>query len=84
MKKKEILQIHSLLHILQQHAIAEYEVDGEAFEEYESLDITPYQVYERKEEHKEAVFALSESIIGTLEEDSGGHDDDRTEPIAAK
>ena len=70
MRKKELLYLHSLLHMLKRHAEAEYEVSEVAFEEYESLGITPQQVYKRKSEHQEAVMILSKLLVSEFEEES--------------
>ena len=81
MKKKELLHLHSLMHALKRHAEAEYGVDEEAFEEYESLEITPHQVYERKDEHAEAVMMLSKLLVREL---ADGDDGERREAVPAK
>ena len=54
-----------------------------AFEEYESMGVTPQQVYKRKGEHQEAVMVLSELLVSELEENDGS-DEGRQEPVPAE
>ena len=84
MRKKELLHLHSLLHALKRHAELKYGVDEEAFAEYESLEITPYRVYERKEQHQKAIMTLSKLLVRELEEDSEGSDEEYREAVPAK
>jgi hypothetical protein len=82
MKKKETLHLHSLLQALKRHAVVEYGVDEEAFAEYESLDIIPERVYERKDRHEEAVVTLSKLLVRELAEESGESSEEETREVA--
>ena len=85
MRKKELLHLHSLLHMRKRHAEVEYEVDAIAFEEYESLGVTPQQMYKRKGEHEEAVMVLLELLVREFDEMSDDGEDERgREPVLAK
>ncbi|MBN2603841.1 MAG: UPF0058 family protein [Candidatus Thermoplasmatota archaeon] len=67
MQKDELIQLHTFLLHLRTHL--ETLVDNGtsiAFESYEQLDVTPYQVYKSKREHKLAVFKLSKGIADFL------------------
>ncbi|MEF8878879.1 MAG: UPF0058 family protein [Candidatus Thermoplasmatota archaeon] len=63
MQKDELIQLHTFLLQLKTHLEDIVENDGsEIFEKYTKLDVTPYQVYKSKREHKLAVFTLSQGI----------------------
>jgi hypothetical protein len=67
MQKDELIQLHTFLLQLKTHL--EYMVKnngGHEFQSYERLDVTPYQVYKSKREHKLAVFTLSQGIACLL------------------
>ena len=67
MQKDELIQIHSFLIQLRNHLECLTKNNGgEEFKLYEKLDITPYQVYKSKREHKLAVFTLSKGIADLL------------------
>ena len=67
MQKDELIQLHTFLLQLRTHLEDMVENDGSTdFISYEKLDITPYQVYKSKREHKLAVFTLSRGIAGLL------------------
>jgi len=67
MQKDELIQLHTFLLQLKAHLEDIVENDGpKSFIFYERLDITPYQVYKSKREHKLAVFALSQGIADLL------------------
>ena len=63
MQKDELIQLHTFLLQLKTH-LEEMVHDngGVEFRSYEKLDVTPYQVYKSKREHKLAVFTLSKGI----------------------
>jgi len=63
MQKDELIQLHTFLLQLKTHLedIVEHN-GGPEFHHYEKLDVTPYQVYKSKREHKLAVFTLSKGI----------------------
>ena len=67
MQKDELIQLHTFLLQLKTHL--EYIVEnngGREFNYYEKLNVTPYQVYKSKREHKLAVFTLSRGIAELL------------------
>jgi hypothetical protein len=67
MQKDELIQLHTFLLQLKTHL--EDIVDnngGFEFQSYVKLDVTPYQVYKSKREHKLAVFTLSRGIASLL------------------
>jgi len=67
MQKDELIQLHTFLLQLKTHLEDMVENDGsKGFISYEKLDITPYQVYKSKREHKLAVFTLSKGIADLL------------------
>lgn len=67
MQKDELIQLHTFLLQLKTHLedMVENNGGGEFFQ-YEKLDVTPYQVYKSKREHKLAVFTLSKGIAELL------------------
>jgi hypothetical protein len=67
MQKDELIQLHTFLLQLKTHLEDIIKNDGfNEFLPYEKLDITPYQVYKSKREHKLAVFTLSRGIADLL------------------
>ncbi|MEA2033001.1 MAG: UPF0058 family protein [Euryarchaeota archaeon] len=56
MKKEELVHLHMLLAQLKEYC-EETGLDCD-FTAYNELDISPFQVYRSKEEHKQAVFVL--------------------------
>lgn len=67
MQKDELIQLHTFLIQLKTHLedIIEHN-GGEEFQFYDQLNVTPYQVYKSKREHKLAVFTLSKGIADLL------------------
>jgi len=67
MQKDELIQLHTFLLQLKTHLEDLMQNNGGAeFEPYRKLDVTPYQVYKSKREHKLAVFTLSKGIATLL------------------
>jgi len=67
MQKDELIQLHAFLLQLKTHLEDLMENNGGAeFAFYRELDVTPYQVYKSKREHKLAVFSLSKGIATLL------------------
>jgi len=66
MQKDELIQLHTFLFQIRNHLEDLCENNGCDFTFYESLEITPYQVYKSKREHKLAVFSLSKEIAEAL------------------
>jgi hypothetical protein len=67
MQKDELIQLHTFLLQLKTH-LEDMVSDngGLEFDPYRKLDVTPYQVYKSKREHKLAVFTLSKGIADLL------------------
>ena len=67
MQKDELIQIHMFLLQLKTHLDDMVDDNGGGeFQSYDKLDITPYQVYKSKREHKLALFTLSKGIATLL------------------
>ncbi|RLF62516.1 MAG: metal-binding protein [Thermoplasmata archaeon] len=69
MQKDELIQLHTLLLQIKTYLEQIYGNDGCAFSEYEKLNITPYQIYKSKREHKLAIFTLGKEIAAFLASD---------------
>jgi len=67
MQKDELIQFHMFLLQLKNHLeeIVDNN-DGLVFQFYNKLNVTPYQIYKSKREHKLAVFILSMGIANLL------------------
>jgi len=67
MQKDELIQLHTFLLQLKTHLEGIVDNNGGVeFSPYVKLDVTPYQVYKSKREHKLAVFCLSKGIADLL------------------
>jgi len=67
MQKDELIQLHTFLLQLKTHLEDMVPNNGGVeFQPYVRLDVTPYQVYKSKREHKLAVFTLSRGIATLL------------------
>ena len=67
MQKDELIQLHTFLLQLKTHLdIIVDNNGGSEFQLYDRLNVTPYQVYKSKREHKLAVFTLSKGIANLL------------------
>jgi hypothetical protein len=67
MQKDELIQLHTFLLQLKTHLDEMVDNNGGfEFKSYERLNVTPYQVYKSKREHKLAVFTLSKGIASLL------------------
>lgn len=67
MQKDELIQLHSFLLQLKIHLEGMLKNNGgNEFLPYDKLNITPFQVYKSKREHKLAVFTLSKGIADLL------------------
>ena len=67
MQKDELIQLHTFLLQLKTHLEDMVENNGgREFINYEKLNVTPYQVYKSKREHKLAVFTLSRGIADLM------------------
>ncbi len=63
MQKDELIQLHTFLLQLKTHLESVVDHNGGVeFKPYVKLNVTPYQVYKSKREHKLAVFTLSRGI----------------------
>jgi hypothetical protein len=67
MQKDELIQLHTFLLQLKTHLEDIVQNNGGVeFHAYVKLDVTPFQVYKSKREHKLAVFTLSKGIADLL------------------
>ena len=67
MQKDELIQLHTFLLQLKTHLEDLIGNNGiEEFVIYNTLNVTPYQVYKSKREHTLAVFTLSKGIADLL------------------
>jgi hypothetical protein len=67
MQKDELIQLHTFLLQLKTHLEDMTGNNGGIeFQCYQKLDVTPFQVYKSKREHKLAVFTLSKGIATLL------------------
>jgi hypothetical protein len=67
MQKDELIQLHTFLLQLKTHLDDMVSNNGgKEFHPYEKLNVTPFQVYKSKREHKLAVFTLSRGIATLL------------------
>ncbi|MCK4901897.1 MAG: UPF0058 family protein [Thermoplasmatales archaeon] len=66
MQKDELIQLHTFLLQLKTHLEEIVDNGGVDFHAYDKLDVTPYQVYKSKREHKLAVFTLSKGIASLM------------------
>jgi hypothetical protein len=66
MQKDELIQLHTFLFQMRTHLEDLCKDNGCDSSFYEKLDITPFQVYKSKREHKLAVFSLSKTIAEML------------------
>jgi len=66
MKKQELIHLHGLLAQVSNYYEAQ---TGEKIgrESYEDTNVRPTSIQKSKTEHKEAVFALSEDLTGSIE-----------------
>jgi hypothetical protein len=69
MKKQELIHLHGLL-----EEVAEFcaEQSGATVdrERYQALGTRPTSIHRSKGDHKDAVFALSEAVVGELDGES--------------
>jgi len=79
MQKDELIQLHTFLYQIRTHLEQICENNGCESNNYEKLEITPYQIHKSKREHKLAVFTLSKDIAEIL---SGDNRDVGLEKIA--
>jgi hypothetical protein len=67
MRKQEPIHLHGLLVVVSQHCErAGYDIDHS---QYESLTADASAIHHRKDEHREAVFALAEAIATELKDE---------------
>jgi len=67
MQKDELIQFHMFLLQLKNHLEGMVDNnDGLEFQSYDKLNVTPYQIYKSKREHKLAIFILSRGIANRL------------------
>ncbi len=66
MIKDELLHIHQLLDVVSDHLEEERGVEVE-INEYEDALVGPYEVFENKQKHADAVNALHQDIDASIE-----------------
>lgn len=62
MQKDELIQMHTLLCQIKNHLQSTGVAEGDSFQEYESLGISPVHVHRSKGEHKRAIFLLGKEL----------------------
>ena len=60
MKKEELVHLHMLLAQMKKYC-EEHGFDCD-FKRYKELEISPFQVHRRKNEHKQAIFVLGSEL----------------------
>ncbi|MBX0325274.1 UPF0058 family protein [Halomicroarcula sp. F13] len=68
MRKQELIHIHCLLAVIRRHLVKgnEVEIPADAFETYDSQDVGPAAIAERKDVHAEAVGHLLDGVAVTF------------------
>ncbi|MFB6111460.1 MAG: UPF0058 family protein [Halobacteriaceae archaeon] len=74
MKKQELIHLHGLLAEVGEYCDAPR---GDSFDRYEEMGVRPTSIHKSKTDHKDAVFALAESITDGLDTET------TTEQVAA-
>ena len=70
MKKEELIQLHNFLLQLKAHLETVKDIkDSSFFSSYETLNITPYEIYKSKKEHTRAIFELSKDITNLMKDE---------------
>ncbi len=62
MHKDELLQLHSLLCQVRRFFDSAELPQGDAFEDYEDLEVSPQHIHKSKTDHKRAVFLLGKGL----------------------
>jgi hypothetical protein len=62
LQKDELIQMHTLLCQIKNHLLVNGLAGGDAFGEYEQLNISPVHVHRSKGEHKRAIFLLGKEL----------------------
>lgn len=68
MRKKEHIHMHALLAEVTRYLIEEETMSAEMLSTYDALATRPSSIHKPKENHREAVMALSSAIEPCLEE----------------
>ncbi|MEE6209157.1 MULTISPECIES: UPF0058 family protein [Salarchaeum] len=69
MHKDELLDLHEQLVEIKDDIRDYDQINEEAFEAYEQLDVDPSHVHKSKSEHKHAVFVLGNALANAMSED---------------
>jgi hypothetical protein len=69
MHKDELLDLHEQMVVIMEYFKNLEHVEGDLFEPYEELDVTPDDVHMSKSEHKHAVFVLGNALATAMSED---------------
>lgn len=63
--KEELVHLHLLLFHVKK-TLECYGLENEYFDEYDSLNISPVQIFRQKNEHQEAIFKLCMGIMKAM------------------
>ena len=82
MRKKELLGMHQLLHLVADH-LSDTE---ESFDcsDYNDLAVGPKSVHKPKGEHEEAVFALVDAVTTAVNDADDGSEGETRKAVVAK
>ncbi|MDY6775554.1 UPF0058 family protein [Halorutilales archaeon Cl-col2-1] len=69
MHKDELIHLHSLMVEVRKYFEENENVEGNPFEDYDSLGTSPVHIHKSKSEHKHAIFVLGEQLAETMSED---------------
>ncbi|GAA0657770.1 MULTISPECIES: UPF0058 family protein [Salarchaeum] len=69
MHKDELLDLHEQLVEIKDDIRDYDQINEEAFDAYEQLDVDPSHVHKSKSEHKHAVFVLGNALANAMSED---------------
>lgn len=79
LSKQEFIHLHGLFseiaRYLDEKQVRDYELEEfEMYQEYLEMDVKPTSIHKNKEDHREALFTLAETIETYLEEEQGLRD----------
>ncbi|WP_123538327.1 UPF0058 family protein [Halosimplex salinum] len=69
MRKRESLYLHALFALVREEFEHDRDLATEAFEEYETMDVSPTAVHRSKAVHERAVFALADELSSVVASD---------------
>ncbi|WP_436926500.1 UPF0058 family protein [Halosimplex amylolyticum] len=62
MRKRESLYLHALLALVREDFEHNRDLQTDAFDEYEAMDVSPTGIHRSKDAHRRAVFALAPEL----------------------